>query len=361
MKSEVTQNLLLNIDSKNIKQKDVFNISYRINEIEKLTKQLDVLVQKIRSIRRLVSDKIEPKEKSLGISYSELVKALDINFTNNYKKETRLSFITKEIIGVIIMEVDSRFASIDKDYYINKYVDTSVQQDIENEKDLMLKMMFGEKADLFKDLDFREMNSADPSEFFRKHAEKFAGFKNIFSEKEEKETVLPNINLAYKKLAKKIHPDLEPNTEILLEKEELLKKLTLAKDNNDYLAIYEVTQTMTEKKWIDETDVEDLFNEKQLKEFSISLLTKMEDLKMEIYRRKQDPFYKNYFASSDKKINQKIENEIDKIDTENRDVLEAIKWIKTKKGFKEYIQFQRDRIEEEEQEEEFNFSDVFKM
>jgi hypothetical protein len=68
-------------------------------------------------------------------------------------------------------------------------------------------------------------------------------------EKQVEEAKKKNINGIYRQLAKIFHPDLEPDETVRLEKEELMKQLTVANENNDLHTLLRL-----EMQWLQKED-----------------------------------------------------------------------------------------------------------
>ncbi|MBW8685234.1 hypothetical protein [Chitinophaga rhizophila] len=102
-------------------------------------------------------------------------------------------------------------------------------------------------------------------------------------QKEEKERLLElarrqNVQQLYRQLAKVFHPDLEQDPARIQLKEELMKQLTIARDQGDLL-----TMLQLELNWIQQEDThpEHLTNEK-LHLYNITLKDQVKDLKEQI-------------------------------------------------------------------------------
>jgi len=110
--------------------------------------------------------------------------------------------------------------------------------------------------------------------------------------KEERERLLEevrrkNIHHLYRQLAKVFHPDLEQDPTRIQQKEELMKQLTIAREQGDLL-----TMLQLELNWIQEEGrhPEQLTNEK-LNLYNITLKEQVEDLQEQINALFQHPRY----------------------------------------------------------------------
>lgn len=111
-------------------------------------------------------------------------------------------------------------------------------------------------------------------------------------EKEEREKLLEeartkNISTIYKQLAKAFHPDLELDPELKLQKEELMKQLTSAYDNNDLHTLLKLELSWVQK----EENNPDKLSDAKLSIYNEVLKEQVQELENEMNIQLEHPRY----------------------------------------------------------------------
>lgn len=325
------------------KQQQAFN--RLVKRIEKLRLELEKSSADLDEKLKYYAKNIHPLEQQLTIMRKEVAKLLFPFYTNKKlliqpQKKTLKKFLSlqlKEIFAIDGNKPDAELGKIFETVNGVSYEDAATQE-FEMAKDEMESMF--ESAgfdinlkDIEKDMTPEEMVAKMKSleEEFLKQQENIASKKTARKktvkqlEKEERERQLEearnkNISSIYKQLAKALHPDLEQDEDIKLEKEALMKRLTVAYENNDLHSMLSL-----EMEWIhkEEQYADQLSNEK-LAIYNQVLKEQVQDLEEQKYFLMQHPRFQpllrycNIFSSG------KIFN----LPTEKRQLEESVRTIK---------------------------------
>jgi len=264
------------------KQQQAFN--RLVKRIEKLRQELAKTSADLDEKLNYYGKHIHPLEQELITMRKEAVKLLFSFYTDKkplskLQKETLKYFLSlqiKEILSLDINKPDEELERIFKSINGVSFEDESNRQ-FEMMKDEMEEMFEGLGFDIdleginkdmsqeeimakLKSLE-EEFNKQQENEGFQKPPRKKTA-KQL--EKEEKERQLEearnkNISSIYRQLAKALHPDLEQDEEMKMQKELLMKRLTIAYKNNDLHSMLGL-----EMEWIhnEEQNTDNLSNEK---------------------------------------------------------------------------------------------------
>jgi len=257
-----------------------------VKRIEKLRKDLDSRQVALNTKLDFYSKYVYPVKQQLILADKESVKLL-FSFFRNKKFIQQLTHrdrkFFKEAIAVLIEEIFSyeKIAPDDELMEIFTAVqgftyEEAAKQDFSEMKAEMEKTFrqYGFDVnldDLHSDMTEEEVfrKLKEKEEEFRQHA---AGEqhsrprkktkKQLEAEEREKqleEARSKNISKIYKQLAKVFHPDLEQDSGLKLQKEELMKQLTNAYENNDLHTLLKLELSWIQKE---ENDLQKLSDEK---------------------------------------------------------------------------------------------------
>ena len=238
------------------KQQQAFN--RLVKRIEKLRLELEKTSASLDEKLKYYGKHIHSLEQELTMRRKEAVKLLFPFYSNRKlllkpQKKTLKQFLSmqlKEIFSLDGNKPDAELAKIFEGVNGISYEDAATQE-FEMVKDEMESVFesvgfYMDFKDFDKDMSPEEMIAKMKSleeEFLKQqeslNSEKASRKKTVKQlEKEEKERQLEearnkNISSIYKQLAKALHPDLEQDEHIKLEKEVLMKRLTVAYNNSD--------------------------------------------------------------------------------------------------------------------------------
>ncbi|MGZ6539944.1 MAG: hypothetical protein ACXVEB_16330, partial [Bacteroidia bacterium] len=264
------------------KQQQAFN--RLVKKIEKLRVELQNTSAELDEKLSYYGKHIHPLEQELTLMRKEVVKLLFHFYTNkgvltNPQKKTLKRFLSMQLNEILSLDINKPDAELEQIFKkINGVsLEDVVTQEFETMKDEMEEMF----QDMGFDINLEDLNkSMTPEEMMvklknleeefgkqqdDKNSQKSSRKKTAKQlEKEEKERQVEdarnkNIKNIYKQLAKALHPDLEQDEEIKMQKELLMKRLTVAYNNNDLHTILSL-----EMEWIheEEENVAELTNEK---------------------------------------------------------------------------------------------------
>jgi len=300
------------------KQKQV--LSKNQQTFNKLIKKIETFEVKIEVTKKLAleltttySKDISPVEKKLGNAYFEFALMLD-SYVQNLKltKIQRIDF-DEHIIALC----DTALSYIEPDEHqealYDKYSDVSYKENLENEKlDLFEQFrdyMEDEMGVDVGDLDFDMTNEGEARKYAEKIKEQLDNKQVEEEEKEgnkkktkkqiaeeqkqklEEELSKKSLRSIYISLAKMLHPDTETDEQLILDKTELMKRVTVAYDQKDLATLLKL-----EMEWVHRTsdNLQQLTDEK-LKLYNKVLNEQVEDLQQEIFYIKMNPAYVNIF------------------------------------------------------------------
>ena len=189
-----------------------------------------------------------------------------------------------------------------------------------------------------------------PEEFAEKYREDFEknnrGFQGNGKNKRkrtEKIRTTEDIDLnahfmkTYKSIARKIHPDLEQDSEIRRQKEKLMQELTNAKDNRDLFMLLSIKLKV---EMIENREI--TIDENHLKIYAEKLLEKKKELEQDIFVLKHHSgwnswLYQNFYALHTSTTIKHMDNYKTGLEEETEQGLELGKAAQTVTGMKKYI------------------------
>jgi hypothetical protein len=277
-------------------------------KIENLQVSLKTTEEQLDQSLLFYYEKIQPLEKRIVTHLTECIKLLYHhlkNPTSLSKKEHKLlkeliSYKINEIFSITMFkEIDPEIRLIFKELEGIDYEEAAskdldhLRAEMENmfkeegiEIDLSKINLFDDEHDLNHKL-FEAMGEAHAKRLENESAIPPKEKTKRELEKEKKAQELENlqkkgIGTIYKQLVKVLHPDLEQNPAIKKEKEELMKKLTVAYENNDLITLLSL-----EMEWINSSDKKGMNepqkNDEQLKIYNSILKDQIEMLQEGIH------------------------------------------------------------------------------
>jgi hypothetical protein len=192
-----------------------------------------------------------------------------------------------------------------------------------------------------------------------KQAEKAPTQKQMAA-KEMEDMKSKGLSEIYKRLVKVIHPDLERDPAKQAVKEDWMKKLTVAYENNDLKAMLTI-----EAYWMNDLgDVADRVSEDKLKAYIQIFKDQLKDLKSEIENTYINPRYRllMFFSqygpvTTDRKFRSVLDT-LQNIETDTHETLDHLDSTETKR--KKLIKAMiKEQIEE--MEDEMDFDDLFRF
>lgn len=315
-KPKPKNSLIISIPKKQPLSKQQQSFNKLVKKIERLRLELKQTSEDLDEKLMYYGKTLYPLEQELATKQKEVVKLLFPYFTNTksilkaQRKSLKrfLSDQLKEIFSLNDADPDPELKAIFKKVNGISYDDAG-NHHFETVKEEMEDMFeeFGfdvDLKDLNKNMSEEEMIAKLKSlqdEFLmqekNRNSKKFSRKKTPKQrEKEEKEKQLEearnkNISSIYKQLAKVLHPDLELDENIKMQKEILMKRLTVAYNNNDLLTLLHL-----ELEWIDheKQNTDNLSNEK-LAIYNEVLKEQVEDLERQKFTLMQHPRFQPLF------------------------------------------------------------------
>lgn len=273
---------------KNHKQQTLNKQQQAFNRLVKKIEKLRVVLQNTSAAMdeklNYYGKHIHPLEQELTLMRKEAVKLLFHFYTNkglltNPQKKILKQFLSMQLNEIFSLDTNKPDAELEQ---IFKKVNGVSLEDVATQEFEIMKVEMEEMfQDIGFDIDLEDLNKNMTQE------EMMAKLKNLEEEfgkqqddrnfqksshkktakqleREEKERQIEearnkNIKNIYKQLAKALHPDLEQDEEIKMQKELLMKRLTVAYNNNDLHTILSL-----EMEWIheEEHNIAELTNEK---------------------------------------------------------------------------------------------------
>jgi len=290
------------------KQQQTFN--RLIKKIEKLRRELELTTKKLDDKLEFYAKHIHPLEQQLVQLRTEAIKLLFPFFKNKKNLSKKEHEILRELLKMQLNEILSYGKPDEELKVIFKAVngvsfEKAASLQLEEMRDQMEAMFesFGvdvDLGDLHADMSEEEImrKVKEMQEQFEQQQENINTKKDSRKktakqlQKEEKERQLEeastrNISKVYKQLAKVLHPDLEQDEDLKIEKEVLMKELTTAYENNDLHSLLRL-----ELHWIhkEEENAARLTNEK-LEIYNQVLKEQAKELEEEIYLLNEHPRY----------------------------------------------------------------------
>ncbi len=304
--------IIIRAPQKNLlsKQQQAFN--RLVGKIEKLKLRLEETTKALNERLDFYGKKIHPVEQRRNLLNIEITKLLFRFFKNKkllLKKERQsLKAILANQLNLI-----SPFLESEPDEELESIFKAIEGLSYEEARDEEYDLMMNDLQDVFDDFGFdldiddfhRKMTSTD---FIEKMMEaegqmKENNQKNDFKRPERKKTKkqlekeervkkieearTKNISSIYRQLAKIFHPDLERDQDMKIEKEELMKKLTVAYQNSDLHTLLSLELAWIQKE---ENNLGKLTDDK-LSIYNEVLREQVRDLENQIYMEINHPRY----------------------------------------------------------------------
>jgi hypothetical protein len=353
--------IIFSQETKANKGKDVEKISKKLEKIEQLKSQIEKSKLEIEKIKNLYKKHATETEllfyqakEAYVVALSE--KFLDKGFTK-WQQDVLYNLIQEEINLLNDMKYSSEVltsisSKVDEHYSANM---SSFDKEIGKE---MFKNFMQHNGFDFDEDDFSFDDISNPNfmkDFAEKHQRARFEQQQKQQEDESREKILNtdiDFQKIYKKLVKLVHPDLVKTEKEKLEKEILMKRLTQAWENRDYLELIILQQII---------DVENTiaieFSEKNIKTITKQLNEKINNLEQEKYiiTSKFGPnhFYFHNFRSKNeagiiKKIDAYTKILLESVQEAQKNIVEN---LKNKSTTKKYLE----KIYQQEQDAEFDF------
>ncbi|MEO6949476.1 MAG: hypothetical protein ABI123_07600 [Ginsengibacter sp.] len=283
-----------------------------IKKIEKLRSQIEKTSANLDEKLANYGKEIYPVEVELNTVRKELIRQIYPYFTKSkaikgQKRQTLKRFLQSFLDKILFNESDSPEADIKEIYqevFNMSYEQASAEEFEEMKegwKDYFKREGFDANLDELKENMSQDEINAKLKEFFEKIGEQVENKTSQKSnqkksekqlEKENKEKQMAgvrnkNINSIYRQLAKVLHPDLEQDESLKLQKQVLMQRLTVAYKERDLHALLSL-----ELEWIqkEENNIEELTNEK-LVIYNQVLKDQIKDLEMQKNNLELHPRY----------------------------------------------------------------------
>lgn len=310
--ADTTRGLIITTQEKQLLSKQQQTFNRLVIKIEKLRQELEQTNNILNKKLDYYVKNIYPLDQQLISLQKEVVKIL-FTFFNNKKlfskkqKEALRDVIINQLSNILKFETgepDTELKEIFKAVEGISY-EEAAEEDFDSMKYEMAEMF----EELGIDMDLEDMHSnMTQEEMIKKMLEmqdrlkqqeeakqhKRSSYKKTKKqlEKAERERLLEeartkNISSIYRQLAKAFHPDLEPNEELKLEKEQLMKQLTTAYEKKDLHTLLTLEIAWIQKE---ETNHDKLGDEK-LKIYNEVLKQQVQELEHEIQALLEHPRY----------------------------------------------------------------------
>lgn len=301
------------------------------SQIEKLEMEVDIENQKMDNLLEQYNLKLHPLQLQTAKNQIRLAKIIsESTYSIKFSKSEK-----EKISNVILALLNKSFSIVEPDEegkkLYNEWSDSSLDEESQimesDAKELIASMM---KERFGVDLDLSSYDSTSESQarlqaFLKEVAfkaetemnEKFENSKSKSSktssknkkQREEQALQLKSIRSIYIALAKILHPDKEINEEKKLEKQELMKKVTVAYERKDLATLLKY-----EMEWIknDNGHLEQI-SDNILKLYINILKQKIDELKETKYMIIHNPRYHSiitFVSKSEKKSIQMLREEI---------------------------------------------------
>lgn len=275
-----------------------------IRKIAKLEKDIETESEKMNSILAVYSKDVSPLKKDVALYKMKLAAEFDaafhtIKFAKKYDKDFEF---------VITNLMDDAFHYItpnkEQEQLYDRWAKISYKEEIDNAEE-SVKEMAGDLLKKMFDIDIdmsKYENSAEGQAQFQRDMEeiinkKKANKNHSFSSKSKKqqekllaqkaddELKSRNIRSIYIALAKILHPDSETDMVLKLEKEELMKKVTVAYEQKDLSTLLKL-----ELEWVHKTNEHlETLTEEKLKIYISALKEQAKELEQERITARKNP------------------------------------------------------------------------
>lgn len=225
------------------------------------------------------------------------------------------------------------------------------QEEFEDEfQKQIIRQMLNDMGLEIEDDFFEGLNTNDPDFELKFQQRAFEYAKQEQEEQDRKEkskkviTTDKEFTKLYKNLAKKIHPDLTTDEVERQRREGLMKELSETWDKRDYYGLL-VIQSKINPNLTEDVNL----NENQLKQIAEDLFEKIKSIESERFMFKRLPenefFFSNFFARSDKKIKQFIEEYRKKVNHDTEATINHIGCLKNQKTTKSFLKVIQEELE----------------
>lgn len=292
--------------NKNSKKSSLSGLQETFNRLrrknDQLRNQLEILKKEFEHALVLYHSDLKPMERKAGNLITEFILRVKILtqdskvLSNKEKKTLRMVFEESlELVFSILPHGDIHDEL--KDLYREIFGKTSVDEFHEGMSEL--KKMFKEEGGI-SDIDISNLN---PNDSLHETLFKLSESLNAAMSEKESFNVPPppkqkskkeldkekkardledlqskGLNNVYKRLVKLLHPDLEQDPIMRNKKEGLMKRLTVAYENNDIISLLAL-----ESEWLGYVDgAIEIFNEETYKIYNSLLKDQIEELKQEL-------------------------------------------------------------------------------
>ena len=339
-------------------QKRFDSLTKRIEDLEiKLEKE----EQKLNAAIQEYNYKVYPLEKSIVEKKSEFVFKID-----EKSKKYKLTKKQREIISdVITMEMSAIFdqqePTKEQEELYDKWSECSYKAEVAEQEsferevfEASIKHVFNGEIDASDFEDTPEGRARMKERIEAYYEEKNNEFKTNqqnkkLTKKEQlqaqaEELKLKNIRSIYISLVKVLHPDIEQDDTLKVQKNELMKKVTAAYENKDISTLLRL-----EAEWISQTNGRlDSVTDATLKLYNETLHQRLQELEYKKFMLHRNPIYENiqHLVHLNEKI---ISSEIDKVVTESRyeleEMEESIELVDDSETKAEFVEFVSDYLE----------------
>lgn len=349
--------IMKNDDKATKKRKNMFNS--RMRAIKKLREEIKNFDGIAAELNALYQQKVVAHENSVNEARLNLMEAIDKAYQKKSFSESERGYLRNEMMDHLNI-FQREHADIDYSKF-EKYFDEVSEGFMQDEFTLeLMKEMMKEAtgAENVDPKDFVGENKLSEEEL----AEKY------FSQKEEEtseegsaeeaysdpakeapkgkkndkrvdDMLENNFSKKYKQLAKRIHPDLEPNDEIKKQKEELMTELALAKETKD---LYQLISIQAK---VDQIEFgENKIDEKYLEEINSYLMDQKKELESDLYMLKNHSgmnsfLYQTFYHHTSRGKVNKIAKYIEELNDKEEALIETAEQFKTVKSTKEWIRY----------------------
>ena len=340
------------------------NLTKRIEFLEK-----DIVLEEKRLTRLLqvYCKKVQPFEKSVAQTRLDLAMTIDKATLIHKFTKNQLSDIGDTIIELCDDAFNELEPTAEQEAMYDKWADIPLKDEMEMDmsetKDIfssLLNDLFGVNIDLegfepdsenFQDLEekiraqMEEARQSQQQQRPRKKTKKQQEKENQLKAEEELKT--KSIRSIYITLAKILHPDMETDVEKKLEKEELMKKVTVAYDQKDLTTLLKL-----EMEWVHKTSEHlEKLTEDKLKIYISTLKQQVIELQNERVQMAYHPRYEpiedyvrlseNYAVNKISKDGKELKSIIDSLN-------EHILFFKRPDAKKSIVKFCKDYCEPED-------------
>jgi hypothetical protein len=342
-------------------QKD-FN--YNVAQIAKLKKKIISSKEKLHGLNQIIAAEFAPIDRKILGKDLEILYKWDEHYGQTFFKKRE-----KEKIADIIINKAKELYEVNNDQALKDLYDKYAGQGAyDKEDDLGKEMMKNMASSLFgyrvnmenfdpnndekmnsfwEDLKIRNTEKAKP-----KTAKQLAKEEK---EKQEEKNISKATRAIYMDLVKAFHPDREIDEGKKLEKTEVMKKITVAYENDDLYNLLSLKLVLLENQ-NDNFDLAD----NHLKYYLKLLREQVKELEMEHYAMERHcqtifPRVYNFFNLSEKQVEAQYNTVKNRLKSELKQLSQQINYIQDKQYVREYLK----DYEIEDEDDEMIF-DIFR-